>query len=276
MDYAFMGDKDADDAKEDTLDAEVEHDRNEADDTKANILIARDSKSRVCVAIPVPKKGADSEDWNLKETLRFLDVLGYSNIILKSDQERALASLIKKIRTHRGDQTQTMQDNTPVGDSRSNGLVERTIQTVQGQIRTMRSALEARLGIKVAPNSPAFAWLVSHAANIITLCEVGTDGRVPYQRLRGRKMQPEPVEYGESVMCLPLTNFDLGNAEARWIPGVFIGMKLNSGEKVVATENGIIKVRSIRRRLKFERWNIEEHQWINKFPWRPYSNSQEE
>ena len=89
-------------------------------------------------------------------------------------------------------------------------------------------------------------------------------------------MQPELVEYGESVMCLPLKHLDLGKAEARWIPGVFIGMKLNSGEKVVATENGIIKVRSIRRRLEFERWNIEEHQWINKFPWRPYSNSEED
>ena len=73
------------------------------------------------MAIPVPKKGADIEDWNLKESLRFLEFLGHSNLILKSDQERALSSLIKKIRTHRGDQTQTMQENSPVGDSRSMG-----------------------------------------------------------------------------------------------------------------------------------------------------------
>ena len=119
----------------------------------------------------MPKKGADSEHWNLKETLRFLDFLGYSNIILKSDQERTLGSLIRKMRTHRSDQTQTRQEKSPNGDSRSNGLVERTIQTVSGQIRTMRSAVEARLGVKVAPSSPAFAWIISHAANIITMCK---------------------------------------------------------------------------------------------------------
>ena len=47
-------------------------------------------------------------------------------------------------------------------------------------------------------------------------------------------------------------------------------------EKLVATEKGIIKVRSIRRRLEADRWNVEEHQWINKYPWRPYSNSEED
>ena len=89
-------------------------------------------------------------------------------------------------------------------------------------------------------------------------------------------MQPELVEYGESIMCLPLKHLDLGKAEARWIPGVFIGMKLNSGEKLVATEQGIIKVRTIRRRLEAERWSLEEHAWINRFPWKPYADSSED
>ena len=253
MDYAFMGDKESDDSQEEAVTEEAEFERCDGDDSKAKILVARDSKSIVCVAIPVPKKGADIEDWNLKESLRFLEFLGYSILNLKSDQERALAALIKKIRTRRGDQTQTMQEDSPVGDSKANGLVEGTIQTVQGQIRTMSSALEARLGVKVTPSSPAIAGLIIHAGNIITLCEVGKDGRVPYQRLRGRKMQPELAEYGESIMCLPLKHLELGKAEARWIPGVFIGMKLSPGEKLEATESGIIKVRSVRRRLEAER-----------------------
>ena len=92
------------------------------------------------------------------------------------------------------------------------------MKTVQGLIRTMRSALEARLGIKIAPSGPAFAWMVSHAANIITMCEIDTNGRVPYQRLRGRKMQPDLVEYAESIMCLPLKHLENGKAEPRRIP----------------------------------------------------------
>ena len=229
-DYAFMGDKDVEADEAEAIDADAQHDRNESDDSKVKILVARDSKSRVCAAIPAPRKGVDQEDWNLKESLRFLEFLGYSNIVLKSDQERAMGALIRKIRAHRGDLTQTMQEHSPVGDSSSNGVVARTIQTVQGQIRTMRSALEARLGIKIAPNSPAFAWMVSHAANIITMCEIGKDGRVPYQRVRGRKMQPDLVEYAESIMCLPLKHLEMGKAEPRWIPGVFIGVRMNRRE----------------------------------------------
>ena len=87
-------------------------------------------------------------------------------------------------------------------------------------------------------------------------------------------MQPELVEFGESVFCQPLKHLDMGKAEARWVSGVFIGIKLGSGEKVVATEDGIIKVRSIKRRLESERWNEHEQRWINKFPWKPYSDSE--
>lgn len=57
----------------------------------------------------------------MNECLRFLEFLGYQHFVLESDQEKALGALMKKIRAHRGDQTQTMQENSPVGDSKSNG-----------------------------------------------------------------------------------------------------------------------------------------------------------
>ena len=69
MDYAFMGDKDAEAEEDESIDADALYDRNESDDSKVKILVARDSKSRVCAAIPVPRKGVDQEDWNLKESL---------------------------------------------------------------------------------------------------------------------------------------------------------------------------------------------------------------
>ena len=60
-------------------------------------------------------------------------------------------------------------------------------------------------------------------------------------------MQPEFVEFAESIFCQPLKHLELGKAEARWMPGICLGMKLSSDEKVVATEGGVIKVRSIKR-----------------------------
>ena len=90
-----------------------------------------------------------------------------------------------KMRTRRGDQTQTMSELSPVGDSKSNGLIERTIQTVEGQVRTLRCAFEAKLNRKLTPRGALFSWLVIHAANLINLYEIGRDGKTPYQQLRG-------------------------------------------------------------------------------------------
>ena len=144
-------------------------------------------KSKVCAAIPVPQKGVDLEEWSVRESLKFLELLGYQKVIIKTDQEEALNAVIRKLRLYRGSDTQTMQEHNPVGSSQSNGATERRIQTIEGQIRTLRSAFESRTGSKLPANCPLFAWLVVHAGSIITLFETGRDGRVPFQRLRGRK-----------------------------------------------------------------------------------------
>ena len=276
MDYMFMGDKNVESVADDKEDHGESYDVDDKDETKAKILVIKDVKSRVCAAVPVPRKGVDNEEWSVKETLRFLEFLGYTSLVMKTDQEAALKSLMSKVRAHRGDQTQTMHEMSPVGDSKANGFVERSIQSVQGQIRTLRSALESRIGVRVDPMSPIFAWLVIHAANLMNLCEIGRDGRVPYQRLRGRKLHPELVEFGECVFYQPLKHLDLGKAEARWHSGVFLGIKINTGERVISTADGIIKVRSIRRKLESERWNSEECDLVKRFPWRPYENSEED
>ena len=102
---------------------------------------------------------------------------GYTSVVLKTDQETALRVVMDKIRTHRGDQTQTMSELSPVCDSKSNGLIERAIQTVKGQVRTMRCALEASMGRKLINGGALFSWLVIHAANVINLFEVGRDAK---------------------------------------------------------------------------------------------------
>ena len=41
----------------------------------------------------------------------------------------------------------TIVEEFPIGSHASNGIVERAVQTVKGQIRVMKIALEARLGM---------------------------------------------------------------------------------------------------------------------------------
>ena len=56
----------------------------------------------------------------------------------------------------------------------------------------------------------------------INLFEMGRDGKVPYQRLRGRKLHPDLIEFGECIHYLPLNHLELGKAEARWKDGTML------------------------------------------------------
>ena len=53
------------------------------------------------------------------------------------------------------------------GESQSNGLAERAIQTITDQIRTMKLALEARLNAQIMSNHPIMHWLIEHASHIL-------------------------------------------------------------------------------------------------------------
>ena len=171
FDYAFLGERPI----EDPDDAEPH----------IKVLVGRDSHARVYWSCPVPQKGLDNEEYAVRQTLRFLDFLGYNNLVLKSDQEPALGAVLKKVRVHRGMDTQNMIEHSAVGDSKQNGFIERAIQQVEGQIRTLRDALESNLGIKLRTDDCVVPWMVAHAGNLLTLYEIGPDGRSPFQRLRG-------------------------------------------------------------------------------------------
>ena len=78
--------------------------------------------------------------------------LEFNDIIVKSDNEPALRSLVEawgRLRAVKGGGKMVVE-HSPVHSSKSNGVVERSIQTVQGMIRTMRSALEEKWGVKLA------------------------------------------------------------------------------------------------------------------------------
>ena len=51
-------------------------------------------------------------------------------------------------------------ENSPVGSSKNNGIVERAIQSVQGMIRTRRSAIEEKC-VKIAVTHSVSPWIAS-------------------------------------------------------------------------------------------------------------------
>ena len=83
---------------------------------------------------------------------------------------------------------------------------------MEGQIRALKDALDARFCVTVASNHIFLVWMVEFAGALINRCEVGHDGKTPYGRLRKKS------ELGE------LVNF-VGNRLAKldslWVDGVF-------------------------------------------------------
>ena len=68
--------------------------------------------------------------------------LGYKKVTLCSDQEPAILDLIEGVIAARKEPT--IPQNSPVGESQANGLVERAVRSVKDQVRTLRLALQKR------------------------------------------------------------------------------------------------------------------------------------
>ena len=70
-----------------------------------------------------------------------MKLLGYRKIIFKSDNEPAIIALKQGVREMTSDM-EIIFEESPVGESSSNGEIEAVIKSVQGMVRTLKSALE--------------------------------------------------------------------------------------------------------------------------------------
>ena len=50
------------------------------------VMVLKDKQTGYYGAVPVPQKGVDPHEYNARQLLRFLEYLGYNELILKSDQ----------------------------------------------------------------------------------------------------------------------------------------------------------------------------------------------
>ena len=165
FDYCFMGNIDEQDTR--------------------CILVGKEEQTKYMLATVVPKKGM-SHEFPAKRVMAYLREMGLDQceLDIKHDQEAALADLVNEVVRQRGS-VRTIREQAPVGSSQSNGIIERGVLTIEGQVRVLKSALEERIG-RVKGDHPIIAWLVEFAAVLVNRYEVGVDGRTPYERMRGK------------------------------------------------------------------------------------------
>ena len=91
-------------------------------------------------------------------------------------------------------------ENSPVHSSKSNGIIERAIQTVQGMIRTIRSSIEDKWEVKIKTSHPIWPWIAEHAAFLLSRFEVGRDGKTAYERVKGKAAKVQGMSFAEGVL----------------------------------------------------------------------------
>ena len=210
------------------------------------VIVSRDKESRMTMAHVVPRKGGDQE-WVADQFCRDLLKLGHnSDLILKSDQEPAVVDLLREVARLRGSK-KTILEQSPVGDSRANGMVERAIQSVGKLLRVHKLAIENKIGQKLFVKHALFAWLVEHVADVLNRFVVSADGKTAVQRLKGKSCEQHTLEFGSSCMFRVVGKVEGSLMAERWFSGIWLGKKMGTEEHLVMKEDGaVVRARAVR------------------------------
>ena len=117
-------------------------------------LVGKERQTGCVMATAIPTKGSTGR-FSIDKVLEFVEEVGDSSaqIIIKSDQEPAIVSLAEDIVKAR-EEGRTVVEESPKQSSGSNGVVERAVQEVEGQMRALLIAVETRLGEEMKPTEP--------------------------------------------------------------------------------------------------------------------------
>ena len=223
---------------------------------KLTILAGKERNSGAVMSTAVPTKGASGR-FMVDKAIEFIEECGNGKkdtIIAKSDQEEAIKLLLKDLREAR--EGRTILEESPVQSHGSNGIVERGVQSIEGQVRTMKLGLEERLGMDIDAEERIVNFLPEYAGYLLNRLEVGKDGKTPYERNKGKKATVLGIEFGEKLFWKTKAGQKMQKINARWEYGIFVGIKRTSGEVWVATPEGIMKARSVKRIPKEQRWGL--------------------
>ena len=229
------------------------------------VATMKDDASKTFKAHVVNSKG--NVDGVAEQLVRDLEEIGYNGkVIVKCDQENALVDLVKAIAKCRGDK-ETVVEHSKAKDSQTNGVAERAVQSIEGLVRTMKFALEKRLGVQISSSHPLMAWIVEHAAETLNRFHVGPDGRTPFERIKGKAYKGEVVEFGRIIYHRHPGRVEGGSMEPRWSEGVWLGKTAKSDENIISDETGrIVKAGGISLKTDIESWDRDVIMGVKVFP----------
>ena len=257
VDYAYMraGDRDA---------SAEEDDDAESGEHRMLIVAARDTKTGTYAATSLDAKGPT--DYAVRWLCGFLRRLGYRRLILQSDGEASICAL-KNAVVLGMEGVEVLTRESPVGESASNGVAECAVREVKRQVRTLRCALEERVG-PVADGHPILRWLPMAAADAISFYRIGRDGLTAEMRRTGRPWNKLVAEFGERVFYRPVVARKVRSGmQPKLEVGRYLGHHARTGSILVMTEAGVVPAAGFRRSAVGDRWTASGWSALRGLPW---------
>ena len=120
-------------------------------------------------------------------------------------------------------------------------------------VRTLKAELEHN-----TKGTETWAWMINHAACLLNLGTIGEDGKLPFERCRGRRLALQSCVFGESVWYKPGPLSGRSKADDRMMEGRFVSPKLRNSEYVVVSDGESVAARTICRMPEEDRWTEPE------------------
>ena len=131
-------------------------------------LVLRCHQSKNVFGYVIPCKGVDEDLFAVKLVVQAVAWMGHIRVIMKSDNEPSLLSMVTRALNSikcdvQGMEAATMEQSQAY-DSQSNGGTEVGVKILRGHFRTLKLCLEARIGKSIPIHHPVIPWLLEHAA----------------------------------------------------------------------------------------------------------------
>ena len=141
-------------------------------------------------------------------------------------------------------------------------------------IRTIRSDIEGRWGVKIDATHSIWPWIAEHAGFLLTRFEVGRDGKTAYERLKGKSAKVQGMSFAEGILWKrKRKGGPLGKLTCMWEDGIYLGVKATIAEIIVGNRNGVWLTRTVRKKKPAkERWDRRNLEMVVAVPWRKNEN----
>ena len=176
-----------------------------------------------------------------------LDGLGYKRICCRSDNDAGLCKLLRLLKERWAGEL--ILEQTPEGDHNANGSAECSVGLMKGHVRSVKIALEEKIGCEIPATHNLMTWVVAFARSSYRKYHIGKDGRSPMERVFGRTPNGPAAHFGEAVWWKPLSPSSRpGALEERFQDGYFAGHVDGTTQYYVLTPTGAVRCRTICRK----------------------------